>query len=38
MTVGTHHGADVKIHYVEIDGLHNQHLSQREPFRQSAAA
>jgi hypothetical protein len=26
MTVSTHHGACVKIHYAKIDGLHNQHL------------
>jgi hypothetical protein len=35
MTVGAHCGADVKIHYIEIDALHNQHLSQQEPFRRS---
>jgi hypothetical protein len=28
----------MKIHYVEIDGLHDLHLSQREPFQQSATA
>jgi hypothetical protein len=28
-------GQVVKIHYVEINALHNQHLSQGEPFRQS---
>jgi hypothetical protein len=28
MTVDTHLGADVKIHYVEIDGVHDQHLSR----------
>jgi hypothetical protein len=38
MTVDAHHGAGVKIHYIEIDGLHDKYLSQREPFRQSAAA
>jgi hypothetical protein len=37
-TVGTHRGAGVKIHYVEINDLHDQYLSQWEPFRQSAAA
>jgi hypothetical protein len=28
MIVGAHHGAGMKIHYVKIDGLHDQHLSQ----------
>jgi hypothetical protein len=35
MTVGAHRRTGMKIHYVEINGLHDQHLSQREPFWQS---
>jgi hypothetical protein len=38
MTVGANHGVGVKIYYIEINGLHDQYLSQREPFWQLAAA
>jgi hypothetical protein len=33
MTVGAHHGADMKNHYIKNDDLHDQHLSWWEPFR-----
>jgi hypothetical protein len=33
MIVDVHYEIGVKIHYIEIDDLHDQHLSKQEPFR-----